>query len=640
MMKTMAQVITLAAAVAVVSTNVCWSADMRIVPSSPLTKVLRISSPEVGDALSIDGARGETVSAQAVLVPGDTPDVVTASVSDLTCGDGKASVPSGAIRLQWVRYMDITANTVGIPADELIAKAPVSIPDPFWEDTERPVDGRAAQPLWIEIDVPKSTNPGEYHGALVVKGRSGQCSLPITLRVRGFRLSDERHQRVIQWWDIPGRGFEQLKPGTDAYWRHLERCCALVHRHRQTDVRVGWELIGRKTSGSGRAEWDTAIFEKFVDIAFKSGLRAVQFAALGRHTKYQLDPTSRTESVEDNMGRLAAVEKVVKRRGWQGRVLTSLADEPFIYHEASYRTLLKRAREVAPSVGVIEAVETEDVGDLDIYVPKLTHINLWWPHFEDLKRQGKSVWLYTCCHPVGRYPNRFLDQPLVKARELHWISYLYGLDGYLHWGFNWFTADLDPYTEKGANPWALPPGDSQVAYPGRDGFVGSLRLSAMRDGLQDYEYLWTLQDGLARLKRRIGDEARWLDPRRRPLELCRRVVQSFYDHTRDPKVLLDTRSAIADEIEGLDSVPLLCVQTSPPEGTITPAGPILINVRGLTTPGAKVTVNGQPVIAENIGSKGSFAAAVFISADKPEVVVTAELGGVTRTARRTFRVVE
>lgn len=609
---------------------------MELFASDSLAKVLRTWLPDAahGSSLRLDGSLGETISAQAVLLS-DQSDIVTAKVSGLSYSDGKSSIPSEAFRLQCVRYMDITANSANVPKDELVAAAPASIPDPFWEDAERPVEPKSPQPLWIELDVPTNIPPGEYHGELTVAGRTHQCSLPVIVRIRSFRLPEDRHQRVIQWWDFPGRGFESLKPGSEDYWKHLGQMCAMVRNYRQTDVRVPWELIERKAD-----HWDTTLFEKYVETVFKSGLYAVHFTPLGRHTKFQLEPDSRTEGVEDNIGRLAAVEQTVKKHKWEGRVFTSLADEPFIYHEKSYRKLLERIRKVAPDVGVVEAIETEDIGDLDIYVPKLSHLNLWWPHFEELKRQGEHVWFYTCCHPQGRYPNRFLDQPLILARELHWISYLYGLDGYLHWGFNWFAGEGNPYSEKGANQWGLPPGDAQVAYPGRKGFVGSLRLSAMRDGLQDYEYLWVLENRLSQLKKSIGKDAGWLDPRQRPIELCRRVVQSFYDHTRDPKVLLQTRSAIADEIEGLDAVPLLYVQTSPPEGSITPAGPIMINVRGVTSPGAKVSINGQQVTEANIDGKGCFIGAVFITADKPEITVTAEFNGVTRSCKRSFKVVD
>ena len=611
------------------------SETMKLVPSHPLAKVLRTSSVTAADAgLYLDGAPGETISAQAVVIPGDAPDKVTAKISMLKSADGKSSIAPDAFRLQWVRYMDITKNTPEIPKDELIAVAPASIPDPFWEGDERPIEPKSAQPLWIELDVPANAAPGEYHGELNVGGK-GRCSLPVTVRVRDFRMPDERHQRVIQWWNVPGRTFENLKPGTDEYWKHLEGMCALVRRHRQTDVRVPWDLVVRKGDG-----WDTSLFERFAEVAFGAGLQAVQFTPIGAHTKSQLEPDSRTQTSDEQISQLEAVQAVIVKRGWQGRVLTSIADEPFIYQESSYKGVLDRVRKAAPDVRVIEAIETDDIGELDVYVPKLSHLNLWWPRFEDLKQRGEKVWYYTCCHPMGRYPNRFLDQPLVLARELHWISYLYDLDGYLHWGLNWFSADGDPYTEKGANAWELPPGDSQVVYPGKGGFLGSLRLSAMRDGLQDYEYLWTLENRLRALRHRLGDEGDWIESRQRPTELCRRVVQSFYDHTRDPQVLLDTRTEIADEIEGLDARPLLYVQTAPPEGTTTPYGPITINVRGVTTPGAKVTVNGRQVIDQNLSPKGCFIASVFISRAEPEIVVTAELDGVTRTVKRAFKVVD
>ncbi len=165
------------------------------------------------------------------------------------------------------------------------------------------------------------------------------------------------------------------------------------------------------------------------------------------------------------------------------------------------------------------------------------------------REQGGELWFYTCCHPAGRYPNRFLDQSLLKVRVLHWINYLYDLQGYLHWGLNYYGSD-DPYTEDGISK-DLPLGDRAIVYPGEKGMIGSLRFSAQRDGLQDYEYLWVLEDRLRSIKEQVGEDAFWLDPRQRSLELCRRVIWSFHDYTRDPNILLETRRAIAEEIESL-----------------------------------------------------------------------------------------
>jgi len=97
---------------------------------------------------------------------------------------------------------------------------------------------------------------------------------------------------------------------------------------------------------------------------------------------------------------------------------------------------------------------------------------------------------------------------------------------------------------------------------------GSLRFSAQWDGIQDFEYLRVLEERLRQVKLRAGEEAFWLDPRQRPLELCRRVIWSFHEYTRNPDLMLGTRRAIAEELEALQAEPRLVVQTSPPEGTV------------------------------------------------------------------------
>ena len=191
----------------------------------------------------------------------------------------------------------------------------------------------------------------------------------------------------------------------------------------------------------------------------------------------------------------------------------------------------------------------------------------------------------------------------------------------------------DPYTQEALSK-GLPLGDRAIAYPGAEGLLGSLRFSAMRDGLQDYEYLWVLENELSKIKQSRGKEAFWLDPRQRPLELCRRVVWSFYDYARNPQVMFDTRDAIAREIERLATEPLLVVQTAPPEGTVVPAGPRNIGVRGLVPPGAKVTLNGKPV--ENVRPSGYFLQAYFMPANDPTITITVEHNGKKHTVERVF----
>jgi len=616
-----------------------WAAEPReFWPADGLTKVLR--SATAGSAppvLEAAGARGEIVSAQAVLRASRNLPGATAALSELHRKGASGTIGPAAVKLQWVRYIDINRNTEGIPADELVAKAPSSLPDPYWEDPTIPVKADHAQPVWIEFHIPRDAAPGDYEGRLSVTGEGFAAELPVRLHVWDFEMPQERHLSVVNWWNFPGLGFaDKVKSYSPEYWQLLSRFCAFLVEHRQTDINTSVGLIEETGNAQQGFVHDTARLERYAETAFAAGIRQIQLHSVGRATAGLTEPHSRIEPVESHLRRLAALEQVIRRRGWTRRFAVSISDEPFIYHEETYAAMVDRVHKTAPSVRCIEAVEAEYLGQLDIYVPKLSHLNLWYPRFDQVRREGAELWFYTCCHPTGRYPNRFLDQPLIKTRVLHWINYLYDMDGYLHWGLNHFAGD-DPYTQEGISQ-KLPLGDRAIAYPGRTGLLGSLRFSAQRDGLQDFEYLWVLEDRLRSVKEKVGREAFWLDPRQRPVELCRRVVRSFHDHTRDAKTLLETRRAIAEEIEALQTEPLLVVQTSPPEGTVIPAGPRVVNVRGLVAPGAKVTVNGRAV--KTLRPSGYFLLAHFMGDKQPTITVRVEHNGRARTVRRSFHLTD
>lgn len=64
----------------------------------------------------------------------------------------------------------------------------------------------------------------------------------------------------------------------------------------------------------------------------------------------------------------------------------------FIYYEDSYRAVVDRVHAVAPRVRCLEAVEAEYLGQLDIYMPKLSHLTMWYPRFDQVRREGAELW--------------------------------------------------------------------------------------------------------------------------------------------------------------------------------------------------------------------------------------------------------
>jgi len=288
---------------------------------------------------------------------------------------------------------------------------------------------------------------------------------------------------------------------------------------------------------------------------------------------------------------------------------------------------------IRPKIGRIDAIEAPALrDDLEVWVPKLNHLYNWLPHYEQAREAGKEIWFYTCCHPMGVFPNRFLDMALVKTRILQWYNWRYEMSGYLHWGLNFW--DDDPLHSTG-NP-GLPPGDCWIVYPGPDGPLSSLRWEALRDGFEDYEYLWLLADTSRHVAAELKVDEASFDPSRRSDEFARRLVRTMIDYTRDPAELRAARDEIAAEIAQLTQAPKALVATDPPTSHVLASGPIVVATYVWAEEGAEVEVNGG---AAHRQPDGRWAQHTFLGGDRGEVRVEITKGDATKTVLRRYAVV-
>ena len=137
------------------------------------------------------------------------------------------------------------------------------------------------------------------------------------------------------------------------------------------------------------------------------------------------------------------------------------------------------------------------------------------------------------------------------------------------------------------------------------------------------------------LKKRLGPAAAWVHPRRRAMELARRVVPAITQTELDPSRIMAVRGQVADEIIALDRRPLLLVETEPPAGSTLYYGPITCEVRGITEPGAAVKVGGRAV---TVAADGTFACRAYPSGEPPEIRIEAHHDGKRKVAVRRFQV--
>ena len=157
---------------------------------------------------------------------------------------------------------------------------------------------------------------------------------------------------------------------------------------------------------------------------------------------------------------------------------------------------------------------------------------------------GETVWTYTALcqgEPTPWWP---IDWPLLNYRVPAWIAWRYRIRGILYWGgmSYWRQVD-DPWTDPktydrrkdGKGP--LWNGEGSIVYPGRavgyDGIAPSLRLKALRDAVEDYEYLAILE--------RTGRDA---DAGKVVLPLA----ESWFQWQKDPAAYDTARARLAEMI--------------------------------------------------------------------------------------------
>jgi hypothetical protein len=103
----------------------------------------------------------------------------------------------------------------------------------------------------------------------------------------------------------------------------------------------------------------------------------------------------------------------------------------------------------------------------------------------------KPIWFYRAAE--------VREAPLIRSVFRGWQGYRYGVDGVCYWNatdwVDWNTDSpvADPYEAQGRHDR----GQSMLLYPGSkfgyDGPIASIRLKAIRRGLQDFEYLQIIE---------------------------------------------------------------------------------------------------------------------------------------------------
>ena len=575
--------------------------------------------------INVFGLRNETVSAQCAVRAHRDLRKLTVSVGPLKREGDAAVIPDGNVSWNFVSGILVLTNTPKLRKADLTRPAPARFPDCLSEERQCDVAKGALKAVYLTVRIPADAEPGEYRGSIAISSGEATASLPVTLKVYPLTLPNQRHVKAAEWFSTGKfkkfHGVDSTQ--SDRYWQILKIYAENMAEHRQNVFKIGLSLIKSSLAADGKLSFDFSGFDRFAQVFWDTGrMNAMETGPVTRRipggwssTEIALQDFQVRQEADGKTKRLSGEEFLpqflpafvghLRQKKWLDKTLFHICDEPANHNVVPWRKASDFVHRYAPELRRIDAIETPHCVDrLEVWVPKLDHLATWQGAFEEAQRRGNELWFYTVgIFQRGSLMNKTVDVPLIETRLMHWLSYRYDLKGYLHWGFNQWTAD----------PWNAPGkhrGDGWHVYPKRDGLLNSLRWEQMRNGLQDYECLWLLEDKIRQIRATLSPEAaKLIRPRRRGVEIASQVVRSYTDFSRSPETLYAARRQVIEETLTLDAAPRIILQTEPPEHSVMPNN-CTVDVHGWAEPGTCLKINGK---VTSVASNGLFFARTSVA---------------------------
>ena len=455
----------------------------------------------------------------------------------------------------------LQGNDVEISVIEYIQPEPVEYPVAYkgpWPDPLIPqreinveIPPLELRPFWVEIHVPRDAEPGDYQGELTVTtANSHSLAVPLKLHVWDFAIPDEVHLPIDT----------RLRPNRFTVSGDPEKEDAAWHRYVEFFLRHRIN-VGPACTVPVAKDPDYAKLDRELEWAFSRGMTSFPLRFRGK------DEKKRKEFV--------ALCDHLREKGWlkYARIQVGI-DEPNVEHYAKTVEHAKDLKSLAPDLTTwaTESPHPDLIGHVDVFGSDICTER---PEWNRMAKEAGAKILYSMCHipvraqllrPQQEAPNMILDVPAVYHRVVYWLAWANEIDGLSFWGGNceWpkgmaKTWPEEPMPPKWKGDWVysgIHNGNGITVYPGRNGHPwASLRMKVIRDGSEDYEYLWVLRELLKKTPKRPrflrgprkqeGEELEGLlDP---VPEVC--VSPTYFSHA--PDAILRRRAELGHAIDSL-----------------------------------------------------------------------------------------
>ena len=365
----------------------------------------------------------------------------------------------------------------------------------------------------VDRKIPRDAPAGEYRGRCRVTAPGiAPVDVEVRLVVWDFALPDTPTLKTALGSPAERmRRYHSTRAGAGgepeaADWAAVETQCAALLRDHRINATPPAEMLRARAGADGSFAFDPAQVDglrRFIDTYAVNAIRTPHPSSVVK------DPDRDRDRLR---AWLASFDRLAARLDRPAVTLyTYLKDEP--NDAEAYRyvqrwgSAVRSARSVL-KVLVVEQTKTQSPAWGDLYGA----VDIWCPLFPlhdeaSAARRGalgEEIWTYTALCQRDPTPWWQIDFPLLNYRVPLWIAWRHNMNGLLYWGgmSHWSGVD-DPWSDpktldrrrNGKGP--LYQGEGTLVYPacavGYDGIAPSLRLKALRDGIEDFEYLALLE---------------------------------------------------------------------------------------------------------------------------------------------------
>ncbi len=515
--------------------------------SSTLQAMGKLYDGYMMDEFSMSAVRNEYESRQIVITPTKNISSFDVSVGDFKCGGEVLDKENFEIGYEY--YHEVT-GVFG-------AKNPMEpgmYPDavlPMATAKEYGLNKIAAnnnQAILITVKVPKTQAAGVYSGTITIDLDGEKLEKSATIEVVDYTLSDTVTVKSCMPFNASYLMFLEGEETQERY----EILCAQLNEFRLSAQYLYGMTVGTASTDTLRqmAEAEAEVMLKAAQdpavpcYSIRTNGLTVSTNTLPANVQEKLTKSTAVVLKEENLKIYmqtfidksieTGVDLLKKAYVYMG----SIIDEPegnntqalvdyvcqqfnnVLAEMAEYARAQGGSEELAESIlGVNNVVTTWNSGNYDLvdtycpepqYYDSTATLEKYYEHREN----GGDYWWYTCLNPDPPYPTIRIDDNGVSARAMYWMMKEYDISGYLTWetidpsdnfpGYGTYLHGIEHYEDVMRNNADV--GDGYYFYPGKifglETSVPAIRLYYMRDGGEDYDAIYDLEN---RLYKALGD---------------------------------------------------------------------------------------------------------------------------------------